>query len=401
MAHDWLCGLRGGERVLERICALVQREFEPAGLLTMFDDGKPLSPTVDEWRRRGLIRASAWNWLGRGSLRRWLLPIYPRAVAGLSNRLAEIHAATPIDLVISTSSAAIKGLKPPAGVKHVCYCHSPARYVWSRGDDYGRGRGLKAALRRAGLGLYSERFRVWDRATAANVDRFIANSSHTASEIRRCYGVESVVIHPPVRTDFFTPDPNVVRGDFWLVVGAVEPYKRVDLAIAAAKIAKSHLVIAGGGSQLDSMARQHGSRGDLSRILNIDESVGPRVEFLGRVDDEALRQLYRRAKVLIFPHVEDFGIVAVEAQACGLPLVARAEGGALDIVVNRKTGTFFNDASPTAIADAAASIPPGLETACRQNALRFTEERFDAAILGEIREALTKVTAGSAAPSRR
>jgi len=239
VAHDWLCGLRGGERVLERICALVQREFEAAGLLTMFDDGKPLSPTVDEWRRRGLIRASAWNWLGRGDLRRWLLPTYPRAVAGLSRRLADIHAAQPIDLVISTSSAAIKGLKAPAGVKHVCYCHSPARYVWSRADDYGRGWGLKATLRRAGLGFYSDRFKAWDRATAANVDRFIANSTHTASEIRRCFGAESMVIHPPVRTDYFTPDPGVVRGDFWLVVGAVEPYKRVDLAIKAAKIAKS------------------------------------------------------------------------------------------------------------------------------------------------------------------
>lgn len=368
LAHDWLCGYRGGEAVLERLALLIERDFEPAGLYVMFDDGRRLSPTIDAWRERRLITASYLNRLPGGptSLRRWLLPAYPSAVGQLGRTLARDHSRRPIDLVISSSSAAIKGLRPPPGVPHLCYCHSPARYVWSRMGDYS-GRDAAGALRSLGLRAYAGRFRKWDRATASHVTRFIANSIHTAQLIKGVFARDAAVIHPPVRTDFFTPDPSIPRERFWLVVSALEPYKRIDLAIEAAQRAHARLVIAGSGSQ----------RAALERLS------GPSVEFRGRVSDEQLRDLYRRAALLIFPQVEDFGIVAAEALACGLPVVARAEGGALDIIQEGVTGALFRDSSPASIASAASRAPHNAP-ACRAGALRFSTAQFDAAAAREI-----------------
>jgi glycosyltransferase involved in cell wall biosynthesis len=363
LAHDWLCGFRGGEVVLERIAAAAAGRFEVAGLYTMFDDGRPLSPAVDALRARGLIHASPLSRPpGALKLRRWLLPLYPRAVAGLSRRLHREHQVRPIDLLISTSSAAIKGLRTPPGVPHVCYCHSPARYVWSRRGDYG-GTGVRAALRRAGLRLYAEPFKTWDRRSAANVTTFIANSRHTAAEIARCWGRASVVVHPPVRTDFFTAGSTHEREDFWLVVSALEPYKRIDLAIRAAALARARLVIAGTGSQRRALER-------------LARKARARAEFRGRIDDEELRRLYRAARLMVFPQVEDFGIAAAEAVCCGCPVIARRQGGALDIVEAGLSGSWFSEAEPEAVAAAAADAPaPGF----RIDAARWSGESFDRA----------------------
>lgn len=357
MAH------RGGEAVLELIASLVVTEHQPAGLYTMF-----LSPRFAS----GLKPASALSTFLSGSprvsrlsrlpdrLRRWTLPLYPRAVSELSSRLAADHQSHPIDLLISTSSAAIKGLRPPPGVPHICYCHTPARYLWTQAEQYALGRGGR--LRAAGLSAFGRSLRRWDHRTAANVTRFLANSSHTQGEIRRCYERESTILFPPVRTNFFTPSSTLPREDFWLYVGALEPYKRVDLAIAAANRARHTLVIAGDGSQ-----------GRHLRGL-----AGPTVRFVGRVDDADLLSLYRRAKAVIFPQVEDFGIVAAEAQACGTPVLALRGGGALDSVVEGTTGAFFDEPSAESLLAAASALPAGsgVAEACRQNALRFSEDSF-------------------------
>lgn len=382
VAHDWLCGVRGGEHVLERVCSLVEREFQPAALLTMFDDHAPISPTVDTWRRRGLLHASRLNPLVRTipSLRRWLLPLYPSCVQHLSSLLAAHHARTPIDLLISTSSAAIKGLHPPPGVPHICICFSPARYVWGDGVDYRADRSPSGRLRALGLNTLGHRFRNWDRRTASNVSHFIAISRHIQDRIRTAYNAPSTIIHPPVRTNEFTPDPAIPREDFWLFVGALEPYKRADLAIAAARQAGVRLTLAGGGSQLAKLRRQ--TTGD--SLITV----------LGRVPDDQLRDLYRRARLLLFPQVEDFGIVALEAQACGLPVVARALGGALDTVVNGVTGSFFSDPTPQAII-AAAAFAPHNPLACRQQAERFSEQRFE----DELRRVIQQVLAEAATAS--
>jgi len=367
LAHDWLCGFRGGEAVLDRIASLLAPSHDLVGLFTMFRDGRPLSRAIDALPPTTSFLNSLPG--GSGPLRRWLLPLYPAAVASLSKALLREHQQRPIDLVISTSSAAVKGLEPPPGIPHLCYCHAPARYIWSLRDEYAAARGPKDRLRDLGLRLFSPALRRWDRRTAANVTRFLANSTHIRAEIARCYDRDAAVVFPPVRTDFFVPDPGVPREDFWLVVGALEPYKRVDLAIAAANSSRHPLLIVGDGS----------SRAALKRL------AGPTVTFLGRVNDDELRRLYQRARLLLFPQIEDFGIVPVEAQACGLPVVARRKGGALDTVIDGKTGAFFQDPTPAALLAAAAAAPRDPE-ACRANALRFTAETFDRAVSSHIHE---------------
>lgn len=381
LAHDWLCGYRGGEAVLERFAALVRDRYEPAGLYVMFDDRRALAPAIDtlEHVASPLGRLPG----GSGALRRWLLPAYPAAVAALSRRLAREHARRPIDLLISTSSAAIKGLRPPAGVPHLCYCHSPARYVWSQRAEY------RGGLRGLGLAAVAGPYRRWDARTAGRVTRFLANSTHTAAEVHRCYGREAKVVFPPVRTDFFTPDPAVRREGFWLFVGALEPYKRADLAIEAARLAGRELVVVGDGSERRRLER--GGLGDPPRPDRSGERShlpGGRVRFPGRVGDDALRDLYRRAAVLLFPQVEDFGIVACEALACGLPVAARRAGGALDIA-SEGAGVLFDDPTACSLIAAAQQAERQGGAACRDAALRFTERRFDEAITAEIGSVLT------------
>lgn len=375
LAHDWLCGRRGGEAVLERVAAVVGARDEVVAVLTMFDDGSSIGPAVDALPR---VIWPGGRVPGAARVRRWMLPLYPEAVRWLSRRLTRLHDDRPIDLVVSSSSAAIKGLRPPPGVPHVCYCHAPARYVWSVEDEYAVGRSPGDALRTIGLRAIGPLYREWDKRTAANVTHFIANSTHTAGEIGRCYGREASVVHPPVRTGYFTPDPATPRGAFWLFAGALEPYKRADLAIEAARWAGVRLVIAGGGSMERSLR---------AMTRRLPEGA---VEFAGRVSDERLRDLYRRARLLLFPQVEDFGITAVEAQACGCPVVARRAGGALDTVIEGRTGAFFDRPGPAAIAEAAGRCPTGDETACRRNAERFSERVFNASLLGHLSSANTR-----------
>lgn len=370
LAHDWLCGIRGGEHVLERLATLISREHTLAGVYTMFDDGRSIGATVDA------ARHVVWP-LGRipglrTSLRRWMLPLYPRAVWWLGSKLAAEHRRAPFDLVISTSSAAIKGLRAPKGVPHLCYCHSPARWVWSQTENYELG----SRLRRAGLRWYGERFRRWDKKTSGNVARYIANSRHTAREVHRCYERDAAIVHPFVRLDKFTPDPLIARENFWLYVGALEPYKRVDLAIEAAQREGRELRIAGSGSELK----------------RLKKLAGPNTKFLGRVTDSELVELYRRARLVVFPQVEDFGIVALEAQACGTPVIALAQGGALDTVLDGQTGTFFHDVTPESMAAASRRCPTDA-LACRAHAERFSPEQFDAEMLRQIDGVVNSVDA--------
>lgn len=392
LAHDWLCGYRGGEAVLERLAALAVRRFagmpenrpsgpSPSGhtpaIYTMFDDGRPM-PQAPILSGLPHITPMLTRFPGANGVRRWMLPFYPRLIESLSERLARQHNESPVDLLVSSSSCAVKGLRAPGGVPHVCYCHAPARYFWSQREDYERPGGLRAM----GLRRFGEWFRAWDRASAANVTTFVANSSHIAAQVRACYGREAEVVHPPVRTGFFTPDNDTPREHFWLVVSALEPYKRVDLAIHAANKTGHRLVIVGSGSEWPRW-----------RAI-----AGASVRFVGRIDDEALRRLYRRAGVLIHPQVEDFGIAAVEAQACGLPVVAFGAGGALETVVEGTTGAFFREPTPESVIEAAARAPkggPGLSEAsaeCRRNAERFGVDRFDQAMAAILTRALAART---------
>lgn len=393
LAHDWLVGYRGGEAVLESLARVICRRWAPGGLYSMFVSpdglaamraprrGRLSSDAIDAFGGPIVSRLSGLPG-GPGRLRRWLLPVYPVAVAELSRRLHRNHRRQPVAMLVSTSSAAIKGLRPPPGVPHVCYCHAPARYLWSLTEEYARG--AAGCLRGAGLRAFGPPLRAWDRRTAAHVTRFIANSAHTAAEIRRCYGRDAIVIHPPVDTQFFTPDDSQPRGGHWLYAGALEPYKRVDLAIEAANRLKHDLVIVGDGTQ----------------AAFLRAIAGPTVSFRGRIDDEQLRTEYRRAAALLFPQVEDFGIVAVEAQACGTPVLARAAGGALDSVIAGRTGALFHEPTVDALIQGANTLPGGADVsaACRENAKRFSIEVFEAA-MEKVLEDLLSGSPSHAAPT--
>jgi len=356
LAHDWLVGLRGGEHVLDR---LAQR-YGPTQLYTLVASRSDLTEAIGAC---DVITSPLQKLPGAsGRLRRAYLPIMPRAVERLARRVTR-----DCDLLISTSSAVIKSLSPPDGVPHLCYCHSPARYIWDQLDEYGLGRGGK--VRQAGLRAVRRRFQHWDRATASRVTKFLANSKHTADRIKRCFDREADVVYPPIETDYFQPDPNARRETWFLVVAALEPYKRTDIVIEAANRMGFSLKVAGTGSQQSHLRRIAGST----------------VEMLGYVPKDQLKQLYQRANALIFPQQEDFGMTAVEAQAAGCPVIAYAAGGALETVTN-ETGVFFDTQNADALAEAIRRFNSTTicSEACRANALRFSPNVFDEQIAKHI-----------------
>lgn len=408
LAHDWLVGYRGGEAVLDAIAQAAAGVGEVRAIYTMFDDERPLTPTIDAlphvvWpigRTRAGLR-----------FRRWLLPVYPIATWQLSRRLAREHARATgrVDLLVSTSSAAIHGLRAlvspgiSRAVPHICYCHSPPRYLWHQRDDYAGG------VRGAALRLLTPWLRAADRRAAqgppqrpGGVTRWIANSTHTRDRLRDAYGVDAAVIHPPVRTEFFTPreqreslqsapgtspERPKQHSPYLLYAGALEPYKRVDLAIEAGVRLGTRLVIAGTGSD----------ERRLKRVAGRSEGNNASPEFVGRVSDDRLRELYREAEALLYPQCEDFGIGAVEAQACGTPVVAYAKGGALDSVVDGMTGVLFKQQNAESLAAAICTVRElrkrmgdrAIAEACRENAERFGEERFAAEIRAKIAAAIS------------
>ncbi len=360
LAHDWLVGKRGGELVLDRLAGL----FGPTDLYTLVDNGVSISEAISACR---VVTSPLQRFPGaRGRLRRHYLPMFPWAVERLR--------VEPCDLLISTSSAVMKSIIPPDGTPHLCYCHAPARYLWAQSEAYGSSAGTTGGrMRLFGLRAVGKRFRRWDRRTATRVTRFLANSRYIADEIRRCFDRDADVVHPPVATDYFTPDPGIQREDWLLVVSALEPYKRTDVAIKAANRTGTRLRVAGDGTQ----------RAALQSI------AGPTVEMLGRVEGPALRDLYRRARALIYPQVEDFGITAVEAQACGCPVVALEAGGALDSVTD-ETGVFFNDPGVDGLCDGLRILDDKRidPAACRRNAERFATDVFDRKIKRHVAELL-------------
>lgn len=365
LAHDWLVGMRGGEYVLDRLC----QQFGPTDLYVMVADGRPMSSAIDACSTH---TSPMQHWPGAtGGGRRWYLPLFPRAVRALRIR-------PDADLLISTSSAFIKTIQPPPRVPHICYCHSPARYIWSRASDYGIGSG--GFVRRAALALAGPSLRRYDRRQSDNVTTFIANSTHIAREIERCYGRIAQVIHPPVRTNMFTPDASVEREPFLLVVSALEPYKRVDLVIDAARARDLPLVVVGSGTLADDLKRRAGSK----------------TEFRGHVPTDDLVALYRKARGLVFPGVEDFGIVPVEAMACGCPVAAYPEGGAEDWFVS-DVGPRITSQTVDAVGDAMEALL--YETwdndRCRSNAERFSEAAFDRSMNDVVDKALASRTTHS------
>jgi glycosyltransferase involved in cell wall biosynthesis len=298
LVHDWLTGMRGGERCLEVFCEL----FPEADLFTLLHVPGTVSPAIE--RRR--IRTSFIQRLP-GAARRYrsYLPLFPAAVAGF--------ALEGYDLVLSSSHAVAKAARAPDGALHVCYCFTPMRYVWDRyGDYFGPGAGIPTRL---AMPLLAAALRAWDRRTAARIDHIVAISGFVAERIRRAWGREADVIHPPVDVSRFRVEDG--DGGYYLVVSALAPYKRVDLAVAAARALGRRLVVVGSGPEAE----------------RLQALGGPGVEFLGWQDDRAVADLYARCRALLFPQVEDFGITPLEAMASGRPVIAFGRGGALETVV--------------------------------------------------------------------
>jgi glycosyltransferase involved in cell wall biosynthesis len=348
LVHDWLTGMRGGEKALEVIC----ERFPDAELFTLVHVRGSVSPAIERLRthtsfvqRLPLVKR----------LYRHYLPLFPTAI--------EQFSFDRFDVVVSLSHCCAKSIVRPGRVPHLCYCLTPMRYAWDQFDAYfGPER-----VGRAGNALMRPvmaRLARWDRETADRVDRYVAISHYVAGRISRYYNREAIVVHPPVDTEFFHPDAAPPER-FALVVSALVPYKRIPVAIAACRIAGVPLRIAGDGPD----------RGALEREA---ASTGADVRFLGRLSDEGIRELYRRAAVTLLPGVEDFGIVPLEAQACGRPVVALGRGGARETVVPGETGLLVDETGPDAFAEAIAQAVdrPFDATAIRRHAQQFSRARF-------------------------
>lgn len=341
LVHDWLTGMRGGEKVLEVIASL----FPQAPIYTLFHFPGSVSQALESHPIRTSFLQRAPGLRGRY---RSYLPMFPVAIEELD--------LTGYDLVISSSHCVAKGVIPSPDAFHLCYCHTPMRYAWDQEHAYfPQRRGAVARLRSLALTA----LRSWDVASAARVNQFVANSSFVARRIRSYYGRDAEVLHPPVDVEYFTPGHARDEG-YCLMVSALAPYKRVDLAIAACDRAGIELRIVGDGPERK----------------RLEELAGPRTRFLGHVEPRRLRDLYRGARLFLQPGVEDFGIACVEALACGTPVVAVARGGVLDIVEDGEHGVLYPDwGGPSDVAEA---VDKALRMTFNELDLRRRAESFAA-----------------------
>jgi glycosyltransferase involved in cell wall biosynthesis len=310
-------------------------------------------------RTRLGVDATTATWLNRlpGVERyyRGLLPLMPTAIEALD--------LSAFDLVISSSHAVAKGVRPRADALHLCYCHSPMRYAWDLETTYLEESGLAGGVRGWITRALLRRIRDWDRESARRVSAFMANSAFVASRIECAYGRRSTVVYPPVDTDYFTPNTNTPRGAHFIAASRLVSYKRVHAIVEAFRdLPNQKLVVIGDGP-------------DRNRVL---AAAGPNVSWRGRVSNEVLRDELRHARAFLFAAEEDFGILPVEAQACGTPVIALGRGGALE-TVTPETGAFFEEPSPAAITAAIRGFLAAPEydgAACRRNAERFSVKRF-------------------------
>lgn len=355
--HDWLTGMRGGESVLEAILDLLP----DADLYTLFHLEGTVSPKIES---RRIVTSSVQGLARRVSDYRQLLPLFPRA--------AREWDFSQYDLIVSSSHCVVKGVRA-LGKPHLCYCHTPMRYIWDRFDDYfPRSR----PLRRAAAMAVAPWLRRWDVNTAGEVTRYVANSTFVRDRIRRYYDRDAAVIHPFVDDLFLAPPLEETREDYHVVVSALVPYKKVDLAIAAAVATGRKLVVIGGGPLLAGF-RAHS---------------GPNVKILGSVSREAIIATLARARSLILPGVEDFGITPLEAMALGTPVVALGEGGVRDSVVEGSTGIFFDRPEVEALGRALDAVEARQwdRTAIRAHAATFSRTRF----LGQLEAELAAMLRG-------
>ena len=377
IVHYWFANRRGGERVVEALAEM----FPQADLFALVADRAVLAPSLQSRK----IRTSFLQHLPGGIRHhRKLLPLFPLAV--------EQFPLNDYDLVISSESGPAKGVITGAATCHICYCHSPMRYLWDLYHPYREWE--IGGVTRAIFTLSAHYVRMWDLASASRVDYFVANSRHVAARIRKHYRRDSVVIHPPVAVSHGYLSPS--REDYYLVVSPLVAYKRVDLAVEACNLLRRPLRVVGEGEEYRRLRRL----------------AGPTVEFLGRLPDDAVRENYARCRALIFPGEEDFGMVPVEAQSFGRPVIAYGRGGACETVVGcfageslhpeASTGVFFSEQTIDSLLGAIRAFE-GVESGFSPQFIRahvqfFDVPRFKAAIAAFISEKLCEFRSGLSSP---
>jgi len=364
LLHYWLTNMRGGEKVFAALGDMFPDAdvFTHAFVSAMRDEDA--GPDVRRWRGHPVFESFI---AGLPFGRKWpqaYLPLLPAASRALK--------LDGYDLIVSSESGPIKGITKPEGTRHVCYCHTPMRYVWDMYDEY---RAAASLPGKAAMSLFRDHMRKEDLKSAEAVDRFVANSAFVAERIRRIYGRDSVVVYPPVNVGYFGMRDHEKK-DYYLYAGELRAYKRPDLAVRACKRMGRKLVVAGNGKMQDSLASL--------------ASGNNNIRFLGRVSDKELCRLYGEARALLFPGVEDFGIVPVEAQAAGTPVIALRKGGVLETVKEGKSGLFFNE-------ETVESLCAGIEdfesrqyfaADCRRNAANFSPDGFKKGMEAVIAEAI-------------
>jgi glycosyltransferase involved in cell wall biosynthesis len=357
LCHEWVTTYGGSEQVASRLAeALDVRDVytftaEPELAKRLFGDCRIHTSRI------GTLGVAMRHW-------QWLLPLMPRWWRSIDLR--------PFDLVMTSSHATVNSIAVGDNATHISYCSTPMRYAWDWRHELGR---LPAPLRPTWPAVAAGLRRA-DRRRAGNVDLFIANSNHVAARIRAYYGKRSVVIYPPVDTHFFTPDESEPRTDAFLYAGRLVAYKRPDLAVDAATKLGVPLVVAGSGPELP-------------RLRSI---AGPTVQFVADPTREELRRLYRRARALVFPGIEDFGMVLVEAQACGTPVIALRRGGAEEAVRDGQTGSLYDESLAETIRSFDAAIFDSV--AIRHHAEQFDADRFNRQIVETVRPILDSSPSG-------
>jgi glycosyltransferase involved in cell wall biosynthesis len=365
VVHEWLTIPGGSENVVQAILALLPH----ADIYTSVYDPRPWPPAISERP----VHASFLDRLP-GARRNYarLVPLMDLAMRSFDLR--------GYDLIVSSNHACAKNVRNPDGATHVCYCHTPMRYAWDAGFLEGESLGRVARIVAPAGTAWLRRV---DRRRAQAPDVIAANSSYVAARIRESWGRESQVIHPPVEVERLLQVPRR-PSDGYLFFGRLVPYKRADIAVAACLRLGRHLTVAGDGRDLERVRRLAGG--------------SPLIQFLGRVGDEQVPELFGRARALLFPGVEDFGIVPVEAQAAGVPVIAHGTGGVRDSVIDGQTGLLYEPGTVEGLCAAIERFESLSldEQTVRDNSLRFTPERFAEAFGVLLRRAANRGVAGAA-----
>ena len=343
--HYWLVSMRGGEKVIESLCKL----FPDADIFTHIYDERKISSVINQHNVKTTL-ISKLPFAKR--LFRAYLPIMPLALEQLD--------LTDYDLIISSESGPAKGVITRPDSLHICYCHSPMRYLWDQYHVYRREAGLATRLFMPFLAHF---LRLWDASSATRVDRFVANSRFVARRIEKYYGRTAEVVHPPVDVESFTPSPNVDKGDGYLFLGELVPYKQPSVAVEAFTKMGKKLTVIGEGPEKNKLTRL----------------AGPTIEFLPRQSLDDLKTQYQQTRALVFPGEEDFGIIPLEAQAMGTPVIALNRGGAKDTVIHDKTGILYDGGEASDLIRAVDQFEGEKRfdhDLIRTHALGFSEQRF-------------------------